>query len=201
MFDADGVFQRPPIDLANQLAHALGVAPHHADTFILELFAAEAMALTGENDVLACAEPVLTRWSIEGGIEPFNHLWHQIDVHSEVLDVVEDLRATGQYCAIASNQQARRARAMSVGLSYREKFDAEFYSCDLGLKKPMGAYFHRVVERCGFEPSRMLFVDDRAANLAAASALGIHTLHFVAEEHAEKGNALRAMIRAFEESL
>lgn len=90
---------------------------------------------------------------------------------------------------------------MSVGLAYREIFDAEFYSCDLGLKKPMESYFRSVLERCGFEASRVLFVDDRTANLDAARALGIRALRFVAEEHAEKGNALTAMIKAFEESL
>ena len=177
------------------------MAPRRADTFILELFAAEALALTGESDVLACVEPVLKRWSIEGGIESFNHLWHQIDVHYDVIDVVGEFRATGRYCAIASNQQARRAKVMSVGLRYREKFDAEFYSCDLGLKKPMAAYFHSVIERCGFEPGRVLFVDDRTANLDAARTLGVHALRFVAAEHAEKGNALRAAIQAFERSL
>lgn len=200
LFDADGVFQRPPIDLADRLALALGVEARRAEAFILDLFAAEAAALTGENDILACAEPVLRRWSIDGGVEQFGSLWHEIDVHSDVLEVVGELRAAGVYCAVASNQQARRARVMSVSLSYREKFDAEFYSCDLGLKKPMEAYFHGVIERCGFEPSRVLFVDDRTANLDAARSVGIHALRFVADEHAEKGKALKALIQAFQQS-
>ena len=141
MFDADGVIQRPPVDLANQLAFTLGIAAEQADAFILDLFAAEAEALTGEKDILDCAELVLRRWSIDGGLEHFDRLWHQIDVYSDVHDVVGELRAAGIYCAIASNQQARRARAMSVDLDYRQKFDAEFYSCDLRLRSepPVGA--------------------------------------------------------------
>lgn len=200
LFDADSVFQRPPVDLADQLALVLGVAPYRADAFILDLFAAEAATLTGESDILSCAELVLRRWSVDDGLEAFNRLWHQIDVHSDVLEVVGELRAAGIYCAVASNQQARRAKAMSIGLSYREKFDAEYYSCDLGLKKPMEAYFHRIIERCGFEPSRVLFVDDRMSNLEAARAIGIHALRFVADEHLEKGKALKGLIGNFEES-
>ena len=201
LFDADGVFQRPPVDLAEQLALALGVEAHRAEELILDLFEAEAAALTGERDILACVEPVLERWSVDDGLERFSRLWLQIDVEHDVLDIVAELRATGRYCAVASNQQARRAEAMSVGLAYRERFDAEFYSYDLGFKKPMEAYFHKVIEASGFEPARILFVDDRVANLEAARAVGLHALRFVAGEHQNKGMALKSLIMDFERSV
>lgn len=197
LFDADGVFQRPPVDLGDQLARELGVPLDQADAFILYLFAAESLALTGESDILTCAEPVLERWSVRDGLETFSRLWHGIDVHWDVVEAIRALRASVTYCAVASNQQALRAHAMSVGLAYGEIFDAEFYSCHLGCKKPMEAYFREVVARCGFEPARLLFVDDRAINLDAAAAMGLRTLHFVADEHTEKGAALIQRLETF----
>jgi 2-haloacid dehalogenase len=46
------------------------------------------------------------------------------------------------------------------------------------LIKPDAAIFALAARRFGHEPARMLFIDDNAANIAAADALGWHTHHF-----------------------
>lgn len=48
------------------------------------------------------------------------------------------------------------------------------------LVKPDRAIFDLAARRFGHAPEQMLFVDDNAANIAAAAALGWHTHHFVA---------------------
>jgi HAD superfamily hydrolase (TIGR01509 family) len=35
-----------------------------------------------------------------------------------------------------------------------------------------------VLERTGLQPADLLFIDDSAANIAAAEAMGFHTHHF-----------------------
>jgi putative hydrolase of the HAD superfamily len=197
LFDADGVIQRPPPDLAAQLATAFAVDPRSADEFILDLFRAEAEALTGHHDIQACVEPVLARWSVKVGFESFSGIWHQIEVDHSALELVADLRATGIYCALASNQQSRRATAMSVELGYEQIFDAEFYSCDLGAMKPDPGYFYEVIERSGCKASRTLFIDDRAANVEAAKGVGLHVLQFAPEWSSNGGVALRRLIAPF----
>jgi 2-haloacid dehalogenase len=47
------------------------------------------------------------------------------------------------------------------------------------LIKPDDAIFHLAAARFGHAPGEMLFIDDNADNIAAASALGWHTHHFV----------------------
>ena len=200
LFDADGVIQRPPPDLAAQLATAFAVDPISADEFILDLFKAEGKALTGHHDIHACVEPVLARWSGNPSLEMFSGIWHQIEVDYSALDLVADLSATGIYCALASNQQSRRAASMSVDLGYERVFDAEFYSCHLGAMKPDPAYFHEVIARSGCEVSRTLFIDDRAANVEAARGVGLRVLQFAPEWSLNGGAVLRRLIAPFIEA-
>ncbi|WP_298195068.1 HAD-IA family hydrolase [Novosphingobium sp.] len=46
------------------------------------------------------------------------------------------------------------------------------------LIKPDPAIFHLAAQRFGHAPERMLFIDDNAANIASASALGWNVHHF-----------------------
>ena len=54
-------------------------------------------------------------------------------------------------------------------------FDHIYLSCDLTLMKPGKEIFQEVLRREQLETSETLFIDDSAANCAAASALGIQT--------------------------
>ena len=55
-------------------------------------------------------------------------------------------------------------------------FDKVYYSHKLGMRKPNPSIFERVLNDCGFTPQHTLFIDDSAANIAAADALGIQTI-------------------------
>ena len=50
------------------------------------------------------------------------------------------------------------------------------------MVKPDHAIFNLAAKRFGFAPSEMLFVDDNAANIEAASALGWQVHHFTAAD-------------------
>lgn len=57
-------------------------------------------------------------------------------------------------------------------------FDKILLSCDLGLAKPEPEIFRRASRIASADSGRCLFVDDTAANVAAAAALGFKTHHF-----------------------
>ena len=59
------------------------------------------------------------------------------------------------------------------------------------LVKPDLAIFHLAAQRFGREPERMLFIDDNAANIASAAALGWQVHHFT-----RGAEALEADLRA-----
>lgn len=51
-------------------------------------------------------------------------------------------------------------------------------SGDEKIAKPDARIFDLAIARFGYQPAAMLFVDDNAANIAAAQALGWHVHHF-----------------------
>jgi putative hydrolase of the HAD superfamily len=59
--------------------------------------------------------------------------------------------------------------------------DVQFSSCYLGLRKPEPKIFQRVRQMLGERRPRILFVDDRVANVEAAAAAGFTAIHFTGE--------------------
>jgi putative hydrolase of the HAD superfamily len=142
--------------------------------------------------------PVLQRWST--GCDPlkFFEAWHLIDAHAGVLSLIETLRATGVYCALASNQEAHRARQMSDALGYGALFDAEFYSCDVGHAKPDPRYFEHILALTGLSARTTLFVDDCPSNLVGARAVGLNAMHFELEGRPECADRLAMRLEAYD---
>jgi putative hydrolase of the HAD superfamily len=179
LFDADGVIQRAPYDLQLRLTLALGGLESDREACMADIFAAEAPALSGEADFAEALVPVLGKWKAACDAAAILAHWQTIEVDRSVLALIAGLRRSGVYCALASNQERHRAGHMSGELAYRDVFDREFYSCDLGHVKPSAAYFHEIVRLAGLDPGRTLFIDDRIANVEAARGAGLQAAHFV----------------------
>jgi putative hydrolase of the HAD superfamily len=87
------------------------------------------------------------------------------------------LRAGGQYRLATLNNESRELneyRIRTFGLA--EIFDDFFSSCFTGRRKPDPEAYRAVLDITHRRPDETLFLDDRAENVAAADALGIHTL-------------------------
>ena len=111
---------------------------------------------------------------------------------AETVDVLADLRRTSLRLFALSNWSSETfvvARAMPE-YSFLDWFDGIVISGDVGIVKPDPAIFRHLLERYDLEPSRTLFIDDVAANIDTAKALGLRTVRF------ESGAALRAELRA-----
>lgn len=63
------------------------------------------------------------------------------------------------------------------------------------LAKPDPAIFELAAQRFGHDPEAMLFVDDNAANIAAARALGWQVHHFAASETLGAELRLRGLLK------
>lgn len=72
------------------------------------------------------------------------------------------------------------------------RFDAIVCSGDVGVAKPDAAAYRLAAARGGARPERCAFVDDVAANVAAARALGMQGLHYHHSRHVELIDALKA---------
>jgi FMN phosphatase YigB (HAD superfamily) len=64
-------------------------------------------------------------------------------------------------------------------------FDVVIFSAEAGMRKPAPEFFFWLLERLKAAPDEAVFVDDYSANIAAAQALGFHTVKFHDSEQAK----------------
>jgi putative hydrolase of the HAD superfamily len=79
----------------------------------------------------------------------------------------------------ALNNEARETnefRFESFGL--RNYFDVALSSCYLGLRKPDAPIYLRALDILGKPAERILFIDDRAENVAGAAGVGMNGIQF-----------------------
>ena len=179
LFDADGVIQQATQHWQPAFQVALSLKDESQAKAVLEdVFAAETEALESDGGFAERLEKVLAKWERPGLVLEALNVMHAIEVHQDVMQVVQAVRRSGIPCHIASNQQTSRAKHMSEGLNYRSLFDTEFYSCFVGVAKPKISYFEKVVEKLGCNASAVLFHDDRVENVAAAKQAGLSATVF-----------------------
>lgn len=90
-----------------------------------------------------------------------------------MLDVVRRARAGGVATGLVSN---------SWGLGYArdgwdELFDAVVISGELGMRKPDPEIYLHAADLVGLPPAQCVFVDDLAANVRGAAAVGMVSVH------------------------
>ncbi len=194
LFDADGVVQLPARDVEAMLRYVFGEVPENHRALLREIVETEKPCQWGEGEFAATLPAVFERWGYQpGAAQRLIRAWACVDVNSEVLGVIEQLRSR-YACWLASNQEPSRARHMSERLDYRAVFDREFYSCDLGVAKPDPAYFMAIAEAADVAPESLVFVDDREDNVAAAHACGLRAAVFNLRNEDDPGRALRAVL-------
>ncbi|MEU4408760.1 HAD-IA family hydrolase [Streptosporangium sp. NPDC023963] len=101
-------------------------------------------------------------------VESWSHL------NPETLRGIEDLKGRHRL-ALLSNAPEPLAAAIDDA-PWAAAFTHRFYSCRMALTKPDPAIFEEVLRRLDAAPGDVTFLDDRAANVRAAAALGINAL-------------------------
>ena len=192
LFDADGVLQEPVEGGRERLASLCGV-PSRKEEFVTDFLSAEMPCLRGDADMTDAIAEVLKKWdspySVEHAIETHTKI---VAMNPESIELVHALRKSGVPAYLATNQHEYRARYMSEVFGYADIFDGEFYSCRLGTKKPEPDYFHAILKSLSYPPERLLFIDDRDQNVAAAQSVGINGVQFDIEDGIK---ALRDILR------
>lgn len=88
------------------------------------------------------------------------------------------LRSRGHRLLALTNWSAETFPIARERFAFLEWFEDIVVSGDVKLAKPDSRIFELTIRRLGLEPSRTLYIDDSAVNVAAAGALGFHTHHF-----------------------
>ncbi|HLY39715.1 MAG TPA: HAD-IA family hydrolase [Terracidiphilus sp.] len=99
------------------------------------------------------------------------------------MGILKDL-ASSDRCVLGTlNNEAREPndyRFRQFGL--RQYVQVAFSSCYMGLRKPGPAIFRRALDILGKPAERVLFIDDRAENVAGAASAGMKTVRFQGAE-------------------
>lgn len=113
-------------------------------------------------------------------IEAFHRRWPEM-LAGEIpgtVDVLADLRAAGVRLVALSNWSAEMFPVARERFDFLAWFEGIVISGDVGVNKPDRRIFEHLAEQFGIEPAATLFIDDSAANIDAAMALGFRAIHF-----------------------
>jgi len=99
------------------------------------------------------------------------------EVNNFVLEKIDELRGRGYKTALLSNS-IREFRPKLEEDVPPHLFDAYIDSSHVGMRKPEPEIFHHTMRALSLDdPSRAVFLDDFAGNLAGAQAVGLRTIH------------------------
>ena len=98
------------------------------------------------------------------------------------LGIVRDLAAS-KFCMLGTlNNEARETNDYRFAkFELRRYFKVALSSCYVGLRKPEPAMYRRALDIFGVPPARVLFIDDREENTAAAADSGMQAIRFEGE--------------------
>ena len=158
---------KEPADLDRFLSH-VGTMEWHAATDRGVTFADNIAALSAQHP--HHAEHIAAWWD----------RWDEMlsGAIPETESVIEDLAARGVPQFGLTNMSVETWPGIqTLSPAFRHFRDTVVSGAERVIK-PDPRIYQIVLERTGLDPADLLFVDDSAANIAAADALGFHTHHF-----------------------
>lgn len=93
------------------------------------------------------------------------------------LDVVSELQGLGYQTAMLSDISQYRAEIVRE-LGYYDFFYPVLLSYEIGVEKPDPQAFKILLDKLAIPAADVVFIDDKAENVAAANAQGIHGIQF-----------------------
>jgi putative hydrolase of the HAD superfamily len=184
MVDVDGVvIVQPDLhDWSTHLERDLGLAP----AWLQEAFFAPHFGdiIHGRAALRDRLTPVLSQIAPHLSAEALIAYWFEKDAHLDhgLLAQIGALRTAGLKAHLATIQEHERADYLWTQLALKDHFDAIYYAADLGWAKPAPEFFRACEARSGFAPDEIFFIDDKAANVEAAQALGWHGAIWTGDE-------------------
>jgi len=184
LFDFGGVFTHSPFDAVEELGEEMGTrpgqlrdivfGPYHEDTdhpwHRLE---------RGEISILDAREEVMSIGRSEGlDVDPFVMLARVTTgrgVRQEFVDCAHGLRERGIRTAMVTNNVREFSEHWQKMIPVETLFDVIVDSSEIGIRKPAHEIYHFALTELGsVAPERAVFLDDYAANVEAAVAVGLH---------------------------
>jgi putative hydrolase of the HAD superfamily len=127
--------------------------------------------------IAKAAAKEITPAQIDGLIAADIAIWMR--ANPVMMEWVHALKNHGMKIAVLSNMPIEISTHMRQYAPWFRDFDYVCFSAEVHLAKPEPAIFQACMKVVRARPEECLFIDDRAENVEAARALGMHGLQFV----------------------
>lgn len=114
----------------------------------------------------------------------WEHVADTITQYPYAVSWVKEWKEKGYRCYILSNYAKRTYELTKEALSFENLMDGVLFSYETHQTKPEPEIYQTLLARFGLNPEESVFLDDNAANVAAARELGIHAIQFATREAA-----------------
>ncbi|MFD6918442.1 HAD family hydrolase [Streptomyces virginiae] len=132
------------------------------------------------------------RLGFQGSIRALQEIWcRAFEPDPKVLRLADTVRPL-RTALLTDNDPLLLEAFPDLFPQVASRFDALLFSCRLGATKPEPVVFTQALDMMGVAPAEAVFIDDRAANVAAARELGIAAIHF--RDTVGLGEALDALL-------
>ncbi len=112
-------------------------------------------------------------------------LWASWAVDPDVLALIDQARRRFRVAMLSNATDALEHQLAHIhGIA--DRFDPLINSARCGIAKPSPEIYQLLLERLQLEPGEIVFIDDRAENVTAAAALGMHVIWFVHPQELER---------------
>jgi 2-haloacid dehalogenase len=115
--------------------------------------------------------------------EPIAAYWHRWsetlgDAIAPTVEILGELGNAGVRLLALTNWSAETFPIARPRYPFLEWFEGIVVSGEVRLAKPDPRIFHHLLDQFGLDPTRTVFIDDSATNVAAAAELGLIALRF-----------------------
>jgi len=134
-------------------------------------------SLIGNADLKELLVPNLKTWGWEKTVDEFLKYWfeEEIEIDTELISYIKDLRKKGFVVCLATNQEKYRFKYFLEELGFADFFDKTFASAHLGHIKEDVRFFEKLMQDLKkFKKEEILFWDDSIINIDTAREFGIN---------------------------
>lgn len=140
----------------------------------------------GKVDTAGLIEALYDMIGIRYSREEFNTMWnHTFRENVEMAELLQKLKEQLPIYLLSNTNEAHW-QYLEDTYNVSRHFQELILSYEVGHVKPAPEIYEKVLTLSGFDAANCLFVDDLPQNIAAASELGMQTIHFQGAEDLKK---------------
>jgi putative hydrolase of the HAD superfamily len=118
-------------------------------------------------------------WRIQDFCRKHNELPANAVLRPEILALISDAKQAGLKFGILTNElELFHGKDWALAVPFADKIDVLIDATHTRILKPDPRAYGLAVDAFGLPANEIVFVDDQPRNVAGASAVGMHSLHF-----------------------